>query len=237
MSGWFAVKRGITSHPIFKGHPDRLAVWMWLLDNACWQDTPHDIRGKTITVKRGQVCASERRIAEEVGVGRQVIRSLFKRLQAEHMVNPDPTHGRSVITLCNYEKYQDPKPKANPAPNPKLTQEQPIKEQINNIPVGEAADAAPADPAKLIFDAGVKMLTASGKSDSQARGILGRWRKLHGEAQLIEALGKAQREGAIDPVSYIEGVFRFKSRQQATAPVEKPGTVHMGAFGRAKEIC
>ena len=71
MRGWFAVKHGITSHPIFRGQLARLAIWIWLLDNACWEDTPHDINGKTVVIPRGAVCASERRIAQEVGVGYQ----------------------------------------------------------------------------------------------------------------------------------------------------------------------
>lgn len=133
MSGWFAVKRGITAHPIFKSQPERLAIWLWLLDNAAWRDTPHDINGKTVTIKRGQVCASERRIATEVGVGRQVVRTFLDRLKAEHMINPDPTHGRTIITLCNYEKYQAFQPKDNPAPNPAVTHDQPTKGQGNKV--------------------------------------------------------------------------------------------------------
>lgn len=137
MSGWFAVKRGITAHHIFKGNPERLAVWMWLLDNAAWKDTNHDIQGHTIKVLRGSVCASERHISKECGVGYQVVRTVLKRLKTEHMINAQVTHGKNVITLCNYEKYQDPKSTANAPPNARLTQDQrnanAQKEQGNNI--------------------------------------------------------------------------------------------------------
>jgi hypothetical protein len=221
MSGFFAVKRGITSHPVFVGHPERMMIWIWLLDNACWKDTPHDVNGKTVTVQRGQVCASERRIAQECGVGYQVVRTFLKRLKAEHMINADVTQGRNVITLCNYEKYQTPQRKPNAGGNAELTHDQRIKEQVNNIPVG----TGPADPSKIIFNQGLQLLTLAGKSEGAARGILGKWRKLHGEAALIEALGRAQREGAIDPVSFIEGCFKFsRKRQTASNQITDPAT-------------
>lgn len=70
-----------------------------------------------------------------------------------------------------------------------------------------AADA-PIDPAKVAFDAGVKVLTAAGKSEASARSIVGKWRGKHGAEAVIAALGRAQREGAVDPVAFCEGVFR-----------------------------
>ena len=155
MSGWFAVKRGISAHPIFRRHPERLAIWMWLLDNAAWKDTPHDIKGKTIVVKRGQVCASERRIAEDVGVGYQVVRTFISRLKTEHMVNAEVTHGRNVITICNYEKYQSVPAPGNATPNATLTHDQRTKEQGNKIttedgpkgPLSSGDDDLPKTPA------------------------------------------------------------------------------------------
>lgn len=55
-----------------------------------------------------------------------------------------------------------------------------------------------------MFDGGVKLLTSAGRSQSQARSILGKWRKAHGSGAVIEALGAAQRHGVIDPVPWIE---------------------------------
>ena len=124
MSGWYAVKRGITSHHLFKGKPERLAVWMWLMDNAAWKDTTHDVQGCTVSVPRGSVCASSRHIADMVGVGHQVARTALKRFESELMINTKVTHGKSVVSLCNFERYQDPNSVANTAPNTPLTQDQ-----------------------------------------------------------------------------------------------------------------
>ena len=118
------ITRGITKHALFKRNPQRLAVWMWLLDNVAFKDTTHDVKGHTIHVPRGSVCASERHIADECGVGYQVVRTAIKRFKSEHMINAQPTHGKNLITLCNYEKHQSPEKALNAVPNATLTQPQ-----------------------------------------------------------------------------------------------------------------
>lgn len=228
--GWFAVKRGITRHHVFQGHPERLVVWMWLLDNAAWKDTPHDVNGKTVIVPRGSVSASSRRIAKECGLGHQVVRTALDRFKSEHMVNTRLTHGRSLITLCNYEKYQTPKDDANTAPNTRLTHDQHTantqKNKVNNITSNSVTnvtgqEAAP-DLAKLVFDHGTKLLTDAGIDARQARSIIGKMRKEHGDGSLMEAIGKAQREGAISPVEYLQGALRWQKKSRPTADDSAP---------------
>jgi len=73
--------------------------------------------------------------------------------------------------------------------------------------------STPPDPVKVMFDSGVRFLGQAGIPDGKARGILGKWRGAHGAEAVIAALGKAQREGAIDPVAFIEGCFRQAKRK------------------------
>ena len=128
MSGWFAVKRGITSHPIFYKRPDRAFVWLWMLETAAYKDTRQDAAGKPVEVKRGQVLTSYRQIEAATGVGIQVVRTLIKLLQTERAVNTDASNGRMLITICNYEKYQSASKACNTAPNTEPTQRQHTKE-------------------------------------------------------------------------------------------------------------
>ncbi len=59
-----------------------------------------------------------------------------------------------------------------------------------------------------IFGSGLRFLCKSGITEKNARSTLGMWRKKHGDERLLAALGRAQREGALDPVAFCEGVFR-----------------------------
>lgn len=205
--GWFAVKRGITQHPVFKGHPERLAIWLWLIDNACWKDTPHDIQGKTVIVPRGAVAVSERRLAKEVGVGYQVVRTFLDRLKSEHMINAAVTHGRNIITLCNYEKYQSPPEPTNAPPNAELTHDQRTKEQGNNIPETNVSGAA--DLKAQVWKQGVALLEGVGVKSP--RPLIGRWVKEHGEAEVLAAV--LAGEGRADPVAFITA--RLKRSRKA----------------------
>ncbi|WP_010545229.1 DUF1376 domain-containing protein [Sphingomonas elodea] len=73
---------------------------------------------------------------------------------------------------------------------------------------GAAAPPTPPDPEKVMFDAGRQLLGAAGMSADAAGRLLGKWKRDYGPEAVITALGKAQREGAIDPKSFIEGCLR-----------------------------
>lgn len=92
---------------------------------------------------------------------------------------------------------------ATPSPSP---------QSIGSEPNGSGAIAPDKpdeiDPAKIIFGAGLKVMTDGGMTEMRARSILGKWRREHGDAHVIAALGTCKREGAINPVEFIEGVFR-----------------------------
>lgn len=137
-SGWFAVKRGMLDHPIFHKRPDRVYVWMWILEKAAYQETRQDAGGRPVTVQRGQILTSFRQIEAATGVGIQVIRTLFKLLCDERAVNTDTSNGRMLVSICNYDKYQKAKDATNTAANTQPTRRQHTKEtreQINNTPI------------------------------------------------------------------------------------------------------
>lgn len=76
--------------------------------------------------------------------------------------------------------------------------------------VSTGAEAPPdVDPAKVVFDSGRRILAAAGVPKDKAGKLLGKWRRDHGDDALIAALGRCQREGAIDPVSFIAGCLKF----------------------------
>lgn len=84
------------------------------------------------------------------------------------------------------------------------------------------------DPARQVFDAGIALLLRAGVDADRARGLLGKWRRDHGDAVLIAALGRAEREGAVEPVAFIEGVLRKVGRAR--------DCTRFGAFGNIPEV-
>ena len=86
---------------------------------------------------------------------------------------------------------------ANPSPSPSPSSE---------------AEASGADVAAVVFSQGLDWLKrTSGKPDAACRALLGKWRKsLGSDEALIAVLGRAQREGVIEPVGWIEKALQSR---------------------------
>lgn len=92
----------------------------------------------------------------------------------------------------------------------------------NSSSVSTDTDGAAAfDPDKIMFDAGVNLITSTGKSQQAARSWLAKARRDYGTEAVISAIGRAKREGAIEPVSFMEGALRANKR--AAQPEVKVG--------------
>jgi hypothetical protein len=66
-----------------------------------------------------------------------------------------------------------------------------------------------------MFDSGKAMLMEAGKTRDAAGKLLGQWRNEFGAEAVIAALGRAQREGAIDPVAFITGCLRANKAKRS----------------------
>lgn len=106
MSGFIALHREAFSHPVLKD-PARFRAWFWLVANAAWKATKHDARGHTITVERGQLCAGREYLAKEWGWSPSAVERFLTRLETEQMIERQTGQMKTVITIRNYDKYQE----------------------------------------------------------------------------------------------------------------------------------
>jgi hypothetical protein len=119
-------------------HRKILDSWVWKLENndhtkvalqllleANWKPTKIMRGGEMIEIPRGSCLVAERKLAKRAGVGRQVCRTAIRLLVTGGFLTRDLTHGFSLITIVNYDTYQDRSDEANPAANPPLTHDQP----------------------------------------------------------------------------------------------------------------
>jgi hypothetical protein len=230
MSGWFAVKHGIGKHPIFKGKPERLGAWVAMLDEAAYDDTEQDVAGVCIQVKRGELCASQAMLEDITGLSRQKLRTFLAALEREGTIRTRPatesTKSRTIVTFCNYDKYQTPQPSGNQT----ATKDQPTKEQINNIPVGTGDESPSKSSGSVLWAEAKRVLSeATGKPPHSFGGLISRWISQAGETEAFNAIWAARDKGTGDPVGYVNAILRKQTSSNVRVQ-------NAGAFGILREV-
>lgn len=93
----------------------------------------------------------------------------------------------------------EPKPEEAPAPKPRPAGATPISD--------------------VMWAEGLAYLTGAGVPEREARPVLGRWRKLYGEGEVLVAIAEAQRAAASAPVEFITAILqRRKTTRSRDAP-------------------
>jgi hypothetical protein len=226
--GWFKVKRGWRNNALFGDEPlSKAEAWLWLVENACHKAKLFDASGTIITVERGQLATSVRRLAEAWKWPKSTVDRFLTRLKTGTgdgpMIGTEVGTGQLVITICNYAKYQDgPQRSGTPigtgsgTPDGTATGQQrdTNKEGNNSVPNGTGDEPPnPMDLKAMVFSSGRKILTDSGVDPKQAGGIIGRWRQKHSDAAVLDALARCQAEQPEVPLEWIAATLRRSGRQ------------------------
>jgi len=97
-------------------------------------------------INRGQIITGRKTLCSETGLSEQVIRTCLKNLKKTKEINIKATKKFSLITICNYDKYQFNNRETNQLPNQLVTNHQPSTNhplttnnnvKINNIEIKE----------------------------------------------------------------------------------------------------
>lgn len=108
MKGLFTVDRGIFENPIFKREAfTEVQAFIWLVSEASYQDrTVRGVKGP-IELKRGQLTHSLRFMADKWRWTYSRVNRFLKRLEIETAIETATETDQNVITICNYDIYQD----------------------------------------------------------------------------------------------------------------------------------
>ena len=137
MSGWICSYRKIWQHPLFRGNAQRVGAWHWMMHMAVVADTRFMADGREVRLSRGQFCASQQQICDATGMTRKQVRSFLDALEAESAVvlkrANDAANGRTIVTICNYDQYQNMPASEGPSKGQARAKQGPTKEQVNTL--------------------------------------------------------------------------------------------------------
>lgn len=134
--GWVKIHRKLWDNPVITQDPDYLAVWIWLLTNASHKR--HDVYwgGRRFTLHPGQLITGRKIIAKITKVNDQKVYRILKTLKSEQQIEQQTTRQGSLITIVNWNEYQQSEQQIEqPMNNDRTTYEQPmntIQECIEN---------------------------------------------------------------------------------------------------------
>jgi hypothetical protein len=228
VSGFAVLFREAADHPLFAGDSSRLGAWTWLVLKGCWKPAKFNIGGKVVELQRGQLCASRAQLAEAWGWKPSAVERFLVRLETEQMIGRETGQGRTIITICNYAKYQDVEAKAGqeagqdggqPSDSDRTTKEQ-RNQETKDIPSPNGdghGDAAPLalDLAKTLFRTGLVILQEAGHDERSARSIIGKWKKTYSESVVIAVLARCQSSQPEQPIEWITKGLQVEAERAA----------------------
>lgn len=107
MSGTVNITRALWDDPTFKdGEMTQREAWIWLIAEASWKGRAKRIGSIEVSLQRGQLAASTRFMAAAWMWSEPRVRRYLEMLENRRMIERVTDAGVTVITICNYEKYQ-----------------------------------------------------------------------------------------------------------------------------------
>lgn len=106
MAGWIKISREIANHWLWQD-AERLKWWLDLLFLAAYEDRRQLAGKQLILLRKGQLIASLSFLCKRWGRSRTMIEPWLNLLMYDGMIEKSVSHNISIITICNYEKYQD----------------------------------------------------------------------------------------------------------------------------------
>lgn len=102
MNGYITLEKKITEWEWYKDTNTK-SVFLHLLLKANWKDT----KWRGIDIKRGQVVTSIATLSGELNISEKAVRTALEHLSKTGEIGKQTTSKYSVISVLNYDKYQD----------------------------------------------------------------------------------------------------------------------------------
>ena len=106
MEGWIKLHRKILENPIICKDSDYLSVWMYLLLNATHKEMPALFKGEKIILKPGQLITGRKSIANKLKISESKIYRIINEYKSEHQIEQQTSNKNSLITILNWNRYQ-----------------------------------------------------------------------------------------------------------------------------------
>jgi len=159
MDGWVKIHRQMSENDLWTCEPfSRGQAWVDMILLANHKPNFFYKRGVKVNVERGQLAWSELALSERWKWSRNKVRKFLKDLEKEHQIEQQKTNVTQVVTIKNYDKFQEKDTKQNTKRTPKGHQKDTNKNDKNEKNIEER---------KSDFKELIKKVEAERRSDGQ----------------------------------------------------------------------
>ena len=108
MTGTVNIARDIWHDAAFKDQPfTEREAFIWLVMEASWKDREKRVGNVAVSLKRGQLVASVRFMADAWKWPKSTVDRFLKRLEKRDMIGTASGTGLNVVTIRKYDEYQN----------------------------------------------------------------------------------------------------------------------------------
>jgi len=166
---------------------------------------------KGIDVPAGSVVTGRKKLAKETGLTERQIRTAIKRLKSTNEVSIQTSAICSVISIQNWDLYQDERPTKRPASDQQVTSKRPQLKNVKNGKNGNNKKNTKKEPRPLA-------------AESDAQEIYAQYPLKIGKANAIKAIKKALSK--IEKEKLIEIVKNYRKARMMANGKAAPYTPH-----------
>lgn len=103
---WIKLNASITEHWIWQDS-EKLKWWLDLILLAAWKDRKQLVGKQVVLLQRGQLIAPISYLCKRWKRSRTMVENFLKNLQEDGMISKGTTNTIAIITIANYEIYQN----------------------------------------------------------------------------------------------------------------------------------
>lgn len=127
MASWIKIFRELLQWEWFE-KAEMVHLFIYLLLKASCEDK----QWQGVLVKRGQLITSNASISRDLKLSAQQVRTCIKRLISTGEITYQATNRYAIITICNYDRYQDKKSASNEQNNEQPNYQATSNQRTNN---------------------------------------------------------------------------------------------------------
>ncbi len=208
LSNYIPISRDLFNHQLWLEDRvySKFEAWLDLIQMARFEDTKKYIGNNVIEIKRGQIHATYRFLANRCGWSTKKVGGYFELLITEKMVKKETEEktGQTLITICNYDKY-------NAKINSEETDEETARKQQGNEKETRRKREGNEKETKSNKD-NIENNEKNEKESKEDILSAGAKKKLEGSDSIFDSekkeKGSAQKEKKFDRSTFIEILIR-----------------------------